>query len=203
MWIFLLFLPLALAQKPDCSKVEINFNLGMANNPVNCERSADCAVKNYHYDPCVPVAVRKDFEIQDFQKHRSEVHKLCGYVPKPCAAPIDSVYCVQKKCLLGQHLRSKFEQVTFYLPHFQSAKFEMTKDTGIRCASAPCPSRETFQAGEIKNYRFTVSMAELLNNRGHDGLALVINGKTFVSLNFDWIAGQLPNEIKLETKPVD
>jgi hypothetical protein len=183
--------------------VETNFNKALEGANRNCEKTSDCRLDNYHYDPCVPVALNKNYHIQDFFKHRNDVHKTCGYVPKPCAAPFDTVHCIEKRCILGHQLRSRFKEVVFYTTNFKEGTFLINKDTGIRCATAPCPSRQTIHEGKIVDHRFTVALSLLLDNRHMDGLGLVLNGKTFQMLNFDWLVSQLPKEVKIETKPVD
>jgi hypothetical protein len=70
---------------------------------------------------------------------------MCKYVVAPCAAIPDEAMCLGQACQLKQDFLGKEQivTVTFYQVDklLVKAKITLDADNGIRCESAPCPSR--------------------------------------------------------------
>ncbi|MEW5906078.1 MAG: hypothetical protein AB1734_04760 [Elusimicrobiota bacterium] len=145
-----------------CADLEKQFSELYRHVGTSCAEHRDCVLGDYDWDPCVAKAVSKEQIIGNFAETRAGMHRLCGYVAKPCPAVIEPVYCVKKKCAMSGELLKRHPVLRFRVPSVKNGEFTLHADTGIRCATAPCPASEEIYRGRVKNHRFTLPLTLFL-----------------------------------------
>lgn len=199
----------------DCPQLEKQFSEVYRHVETSCEDHRACVLGDYDWDPCVVRAVSKEQTLDNFAETRAGMHRLCGYVSKPCPAVTEPVYCVKKKCAMSGELLKRHPVLRFRVPSVRNGEFTLHADTGIRCATAPCPASEEIHRGRIKNGRFTLPLTLFLGGEkpekpADDGLVarrvslpgpdtrrwFIISGKMLGADVRAWIKN-LPDEIVL------
>ena len=162
----LLFAVSSFAADDSCARFEKEFSAGYSLVNTGCREHSDCVAGNYDWDPCVVRAVSKEQTFQDYAQGRSALHAACGYVAKPCAGVAEPAYCINGKCALRGEAERRFPVYRFFVPKLKAGKAVLMRDTGIRCATAPCPSAEEVFSATIKDHRFTVPSRLFLGEEG-------------------------------------
>ncbi|MBI5210667.1 MAG: hypothetical protein HY927_11910 [Elusimicrobia bacterium] len=159
-----------------CQRWEKEFSQSYSAVKRDCKEHSDCVVGYYDWDPCVAQAVAKEQTFQDYAQARSALHDVCGYVVKPCAAVIEQVYCLGRRCALHSDASRRFPAYRFLVPRLKDGEVALLRDTGIRCVTTPCPSTEEVFRTKIEGHRFSVPNRFFLGEEGREDSWFVIGG---------------------------
>lgn len=158
-----------------CARWEKEFSKGYSSVRTRCREHSDCVVGRYDWDPCVARAVSKEQDFQDYAGARSALHAACGYARRSCAAVIEPVYCLGGRCALRGDVERRFPSYRFIVPKLKEGEVTLMMDTGIRCATAPCPSSKEVFRGKIENHRFSVPSRFFLGEEGRKDSWFVVD----------------------------
>jgi hypothetical protein len=184
--LILLLAASSFAADNSCARWEKEFSKDYSLIKTQCREHSDCVVGNYDWDPCVAQAVSKEQTFQDYVGARNALHKVCGYIRKPCAAVIEPVYCLGGKCAMHSDVERRFPAYRFIVPKLKEGKVTLMRDTGIRCGVEPCPSSEEVFRGRIKNHRFSIPNHFFLGEEGKKDSWFVIDSTTIRTDANNW-----------------
>jgi hypothetical protein len=171
-FLFLAFcLPTAEAAppQPDCKKVEQLYQQQLKDLDRSCTRKSDCKLDVLDWTACGTPISHRDREIaKSLVEARTSLHATCHYVVGPCAAQIAEAFCQAGTCTTGEELRKSKLVIRFKLilngSPWANRKITIDYDNGIRCGTAPCPSRTLLATLQTDgNGEFTLPLSRLFS----------------------------------------
>lgn len=192
---------------PDCRQVPEQFDKMLTELKRDCGRAADCRLEDLAWSGCEkPVAHNDPTFADELKKARAESRKVCGFKQGNCIRELTAAACIDRKCQdladLGS-LRGRKLQLLFLKDQrpLKNTKIILTADTGIRCATVPCPSRrdvKTFKTDsngrvfwafseiiELAFSKHAPKTEKLGQSVGPDGYGWVIENRAFQSMDLE------------------
>jgi hypothetical protein len=199
--------PSVCAGVPDCRQVPEQFDKMLNQLKRDCGRASDCKLEDLTWAGCAKPIAHNDANFADeLKKARSESRNVCGFTQGNCSLEESAAICVDRRCQdiadLGS-LRLKKRQLLFLKDQrpLKNTKIVLTADTGIRCATAPCPSRRDIKTFKTdSNGKVFWDFSEIIDltfpshakknqkptqHVGPDGCGWVIENRTFQSMNIE------------------
>lgn len=215
-WIFIILLSsFAKAQQYNCKGLDLEYEKIVQQIGKKCDHKNQCHIDVLNWSAYGAPTAHSDQEMAaELIKNRSEIHKICKYIVAPCPAIPSEAHCVAQTCFTQEEVLEKDYEITikFFLNNNPLLKSQITidYDNGIRCASAPCPSRTVFRHLETdENGKVKISLNELIKKSSINlksdtpslsnsemnlsQLAFVFQNKYFSNFNlYDFLSKQKP-----------
>jgi hypothetical protein len=157
--------------KYNCKGLDVDHEKIVSQIKRQCDRKSDCRLDVLNWTACGNPIAHSDPEFAaELIKNRNEIHSICKYVVAPCAAVPAEAMCVAKTCETQEDVLKKNYKIKIKFSlnkkPLQKEKIVIDYDNGIRCATAPCPSRTKIGTFETNNEgMIELTLNELLTTK--------------------------------------
>jgi hypothetical protein len=195
---------------PDCEKAQQLYQQQISGLNRSCARKADCRLDVLDWTACgYPVSHHDPDTAQTLVQARASLHAACHYIVAPCANQIAEAFCRSGTCTTGEELLKRNSLIRFKFTlagrPLSEQKIIIDYDNGIRCETAPCPSR-TLLAAPITDLRgeLTLPLEQFLKIKRDRRFRLNHSDRHHSEFSLDEVLsgkeGPVQNEIRHETR---
>jgi hypothetical protein len=194
----------AYAVEIDCKATEAMYQDKLNALSRQCSKKSDCASANLSWDPCgKPVLYSQPGSVAALSALLNELTKLCPRAVRPCPLMRVQPICLDGMCEDALNPGSSMTNKTITIQFMHQSRplagmqVALDADTGIRCATAPCPSSRNIKSFTTNaEGKITMTVTEILgilnmtastagshSYVGPDGYSLSINNVGYTGID--------------------